>query len=137
MDGAITFLEEDPTGLQSLRDRAKAAFLVHLVALATGVSPVEIARETRARNPAARARWLAMYLLHTTLSVPVMRVAAAFGRDRSTVGQVMGRVEDWRTDPGFDEVVSALERCALAAPLEAPAEILSMDDGAGRRGVPA
>ena len=127
MDRTANFLEDDPAVLQLMRDRAKAAFAVHLVAMATGVSPSEIARETRAGNPAARARWLAMYLLHTTLAVPIMRVATAFGRDRSTVGRIMGRIEDWRTDARFDAVVSAMERCASVAPADVTHRVLGLE----------
>lgn len=126
MDAASTFLETGPGELQALRDGAKAAFVIHLVAMTTGVSAREIAQGARARNPAARARWLAMYLLHTTLGVPLMRVGAAFGRDRTTVGQVLGRIEDWRSDPLFEEMLSALERCVLAAPMEAAPRMLAL-----------
>jgi hypothetical protein len=76
-----------------------------------------------------------MYLLHTGLSVPLMRVGAAFGRDRSTAGQVMNRVEEWRSHAAFDEAVAALERCVSAAPLEMDSEALALeglaDDRAG------
>lgn len=122
MSAAMTLLDEGPLAVEAARDRAKAAFAVHLVALATEVAPGEILRASRSRTRAARSRWMAMYLLHTGLSVPLSRVAAAFGRDRTTVGQAVNRVEDWRSDPAFDAALSELERCASAAP----------DDGAGR-----
>lgn len=122
MGAAITLMDEGPLAMEAMRDRAKAAFAVHLVALATEVTPGEILRNSRARSRAARSRWLAMYLLHTGLQVPLARVAAAFGRDRTTVGQAVNRVEDWRSDPEFDAALSELERCASAAP----------EDGAGR-----
>lgn len=127
MDAATTFLEKGPAELEALRDGARAAFVIHLVSMTTGVPAGEIAGGSRARNPAARARWLAMYLLHTTLAVPMNRVAAAFGRHRSTVSQVLGQVEDWRSDPSFEEVLSALERCVLTAPTEAPPRVLAME----------
>ncbi len=96
MSTAIGFMEDQPVTLQAARDRAKAAFVVHLVALATGVPPKEIMQESRARSQAARARWLALYLIHVGFSLPLMRVAAVFGRDRSSVGLAVRRVEDWR-----------------------------------------
>ena len=126
MSDTITFLEQDDTGVQARRDRARAAFLIHLVAMATGVPPKPIAEATRAQSEAARARWLAIYLMHTSCSVPLMRVAAAFGRDRTTVSQVVHRIEDWRSDPAFDAALSDLERCAAAAPLEVAPETLGV-----------
>jgi len=55
---AIAFWEDQPGTLQAARDRAKAAVVVHLVALATGEAPKEILHPTRAQSPAARARWM-------------------------------------------------------------------------------
>lgn len=114
----IDDLEDEAAGLQAARDRAKAALVIHLVALATGVAPREITRDTRARSEAARARWLAIYLTHVAFALPLVRAAAAFGRDRSTVSHVVQRVEDWRDDADFDGALSALEACLTAAPLE-------------------
>ena len=133
MSTAIIDLDEQLAALEAVRDRAKAAFVIHLVAMATGVPPRDIARDTRARNAAARARWMAMYVLHTGLQLPVMRVASAFGRDRTTVGQTINRVEDWRSDAEFDRAVSALERCAMAAPAELTEQALAAEIRLARR----
>ena len=127
MSAAMTLLDEGPLAVEAARDRAKAAFAVHLVALATEVAPGEILRASRSRTRAARSRWMAMYLLHTGLSVPLSRVAAAFGRDRTTVGQAVNRVEDWRSDPTVDRVMGELERCALLAPGDTAARALAGD----------
>lgn len=58
---------------------------------------------------------LAMYLAHVTLSVPQGRVAAAFGKDRTTVGYSCRVIEERRDDPLFDMTVAMLERVILAA----------------------
>jgi chromosomal replication initiation ATPase DnaA len=116
MGAAVALLDDGPSVMEAMRDRAKAAFAVHLVALATEAEPAEILRATRARSRAARSRWMAMYLMHTGLQVPAARVAAAFGRDRTTVSQAINRVEDWRSDPEFDAVMTELDACASAAP---------------------
>ncbi len=130
MSSSVSFMEDQPVTLQAARDRAKAAFVVHLVALATGVPPKEIMQEGRSRAQAARARGLAVYLIHVGFSVPLMRVAAAFGRDRTTVGQAVRRVEDWREDPAFDLALAQLEACLQATPLGVSAEALSGGTGA-------
>lgn len=122
MGATLVLIEDEPFGQAAARDRAKAAFVIQLVALVTGVPASEITRASRSVESAVRARWLAMYLLNVALSVPLMRVAAAFGRDRSSVGQAVSRLEDWRSDAMFDAAVTALERCALAAPIDLPVE---------------
>lgn len=137
MTDTIDFPEQDGVGMQARRDRARAAFLIHLVAMATEVPPQMIARVTRAQSEGARARWVAIYLMHITLSVPLRRVAAAFGRDRTTVSQVVRRIEDWRSDPVFDLALAQLEQCAAAAPLEAAPEILAGERRPAERGAPA
>jgi chromosomal replication initiation ATPase DnaA len=127
MSGSFVFVEQEPFGSAAARDRAKAAFVVQLVAMVTDVPATEITRATRAQGSAARARGLAMYLLNVALSMPLMRVAAAFGRDRTTVGQAVSRMEDLRSEPAFDEALRALERCARAAPLQLSSRALGID----------
>jgi len=115
---SIAFWEEQPATLQAARDRAKAALVVHLVALATGERPRDILQPTRAQSAAARARWLAMYLCHVGFSLPMMRVAAAFGRDRTSVSHAIHEVENWRSEAAFDRALSALETCVACTPVE-------------------
>lgn len=116
MSETISFWEDQPVCLQGARDRAKAAVVIHMVALATGTSPQDILNPKRARSEAARARWLAAYLMHVGFSIPLARVAAAFGRDRTTVSHAVHQVEDWRADVGFDLTLSALETSLAAIP---------------------
>jgi chromosomal replication initiation ATPase DnaA len=127
MSDSIVFMEQAPVGLQGWRDRARAALLIHLVAMATGVPPQDVLEASRAKSAGTRARWVAMYLMHTSCSVPLMRVAAAFGRDRTTISHVVHRIEDWRSDPAFDAALSELEQCAVAAPLEFLPDLLGVE----------
>lgn len=99
-------------------DVLRAAFVVQLVALSTGIGAGEIVAPTRHCADAARARQLAMYLAHTVFAWPLGRVASAFGRDRTTAGYACQKVEDRREDAGFDAVLVRLERCVRAAPGE-------------------
>ena len=98
------------------RDRAAASFVTSMVSMATGISPREISSPTRARAKAARARQMAMYLAHVGYAWPMARVAAAFGRDRTTASHACNRIEDLRDDPGFDAQISVMEACLRQAP---------------------
>jgi chromosomal replication initiation ATPase DnaA len=97
-------------------DNAVAAFVTQLVALGTGVSTRDIAAATRAQAKASQARQIAMYLIHIGCGWPLRRVAAAFGRDRSTAAYACQRVEDMRDDPVIDALLITCEACVRAAP---------------------
>jgi len=97
------------------RDRLAAAFVTHTVALATGISPAEIAGQGRS-GKAARARQIAIYLAHVNFNWPLLRVAFAFNRDRTTCGHACHRIEDMREDAAFDARMSVLEACVKQAP---------------------
>ena len=65
---------------------------------------------TRSRYPrAALARQIAMYLGHVVLGMPVVQLADAFGRNRSTVYHAVRHVEDLREDAELDRMVFFLE----------------------------
>jgi chromosomal replication initiation ATPase DnaA len=98
------------------RDRLTAAFITHAVALATGVSPSEIASAKRTSKAAARARQIAIYLAHVNFNWPLIRVAFAFNRDRTTCGHACHRIEDMRENADFDARMSVLEACIKQAP---------------------
>jgi len=101
------------------RDRLTVAFVTHLVAMATDVSPGDIAAVKRSTYAAVRARQIAIYLTHVTFNWPLARVAFAFGRDRTTCGYACHKVEDLREDVTFDAHLAALEGCLRQAPLKA------------------
>jgi chromosomal replication initiation ATPase DnaA len=102
------------------RDKLTAAFITHAVALATGVSPSDIASTKRASKAAARARQIAIYLAHVNFNWPLIRVAFAFNRDRTTCGHACHRIEDMRENAAFDARMSVLEACVKQAPESIP-----------------
>jgi len=98
------------------RDRLAVAFVTHLVAMATDVSPGDISAHKRSTLAAARARQIAIYLTHVSFHWPLNRVAFAFGRDRTTCAHACHRIEDMREDAGFDARLVRLEACLQQAP---------------------
>lgn len=53
---------------------------------------------------------IAMYVCHVVLQLTMTDIAAAFGRDRTTVGHACARVEDRRDDGAYDALIGAVER---------------------------
>ncbi|MGA9658857.1 MAG: helix-turn-helix domain-containing protein [Asticcacaulis sp.] len=98
------------------RDRSRALFIMDLVALATGVPASQIVCSTRNNARAARARQIAMYLAYITYSWSLVRIGAAFERDRTTAGHACHLIEDLRDDPAFDVKLEGLEACLKNAP---------------------
>lgn len=101
---------------QERRRRRFAALASQLSALAFDTSVEEMARATRRKPDAVRARHAAMYLTHVAFDLSLSQVAAAFGRDRTTVSFACARIEEWRDDPAFDARLAALEDCLRLAP---------------------
>lgn len=97
-------------------DETRAHFIMDLVALATGVPAAQIRSETRNNARAARARQIAMYLAYVSFQWPLVRIGAAFGRDRTTAGYACRLVEDLRDDRAFDSRLERLEVCLKNAP---------------------
>ena len=102
------------------RDRLTAAFITHAVALATGVSPSDIASAKRTSKAAARARQIAIYLAHVNFNWPLIRGAFDFNRDRTVCGHACHRIEDMRENADFDARMSVLEACIKQAPDSIP-----------------
>lgn len=63
------------------------------------------------------ARQVAMYIASVGFGMSYARVAAALGRDRSTIQHACRIIEDRRDDPGFDRWIEALEVTASRAPV--------------------
>ncbi len=63
----------------------------------------------------SRARQIAMYLVHTTLSVSYQDAAAEFARDRTTIAHACGTIEDARDSREFDAELAVLEAIIAAA----------------------
>jgi chromosomal replication initiation ATPase DnaA len=84
-------------------------FMIRLVAYATGCTQRELLSPFRGSPNVARARQIAIYLLHTRLSVRIGDIAALFRRDRTTVAHTCRQVEDSRDDPATDDFITGLE----------------------------
>jgi chromosomal replication initiation ATPase DnaA len=106
-----------------LRKRANDAAMAELAAsvasYALGVPQDEIIDDERGSPRAAFARQVAMYLCHVGFELSLTRVAAAFGRDRSTAAHACHAIEDRRDEDQFDLWISALETMMRASPLPA------------------
>jgi chromosomal replication initiation ATPase DnaA len=103
-----------------LKQRADDAAAVELAAgvasYALGVPQEEIVGDARGCTRTAFARHLAMYLCHVGFELSLARVAAAFGRDRSTVAHACHVIEDRRDEGQFDLWITALEAMLRGAP---------------------
>ncbi len=73
------------------------------------VAEAEMLKPSRSVAEVAFARQVAMYLAHVVYSLSYNEVAAAFGRERSTVAHACAIVEDARDDAVFEERMAKLE----------------------------
>ncbi len=97
-------------------DRAAARLAADVASYALGVPVEEILDVERGPVDAAFARQVAAYLCHVGFEMSLARVAAAFGRDRSTIAHACHAIEDRRDDNQFDLWISALEAMLQCAP---------------------
>lgn len=97
-------------------DAAAVELAANVVSYALGVPAETIVDDARGNAQTAFARQLAMYLCHVVFELSLSRVAAAFGRDRSTVAHACHAVEDRRDADHFDLWVGSLEAMMRAAP---------------------
>ncbi|MDP3738623.1 MAG: helix-turn-helix domain-containing protein [Hyphomonadaceae bacterium] len=98
-----------------LKDKARARLATSLAGYALDV-PLSSVEDDGRDAGASFARKVAMYLASVVFGMSLARVAAAFGRDRSTVGHACRCIEDMREDARFDTWMEALERSAAEAP---------------------
>ncbi len=97
-------------------DEARAGMVAAIIAYALDIPQEEVQANTRGTAEASFARQVSMYLTHVALEMSLARVAAAFGRDRSTVSHACHIIEDRRDEPQFDDWISQLEASIRAAP---------------------
>ncbi len=102
--------------LKRAEDAAVAELAANVVSYALGVPAQNIVDDARGCSKTAYARQLAMYLCHVAFELSLARVAAAFGRDRSTVAHACHAIEDRRDEHEFDLWISSLEGMLRAAP---------------------
>ena len=79
------------------------------VSLALTVPLAQLQARTRMTQEVALARQIAMYLCHTTFSLPLTEVGMHFHRDRTTVSHACNLVEDKRDQMSFDILICQLE----------------------------
>ncbi|SCW79280.1 helix-turn-helix domain-containing protein [Ancylobacter rudongensis] len=101
----------DPLALSTQARPAAETCLIaaRLAADATAIPLPLVLHPRRLDRRCASARALAMYLAHVGLGLPMSRVAAGFGRHRSTVAHACRRIEERRESAGWDRWVAALE----------------------------
>jgi chromosomal replication initiation ATPase DnaA len=97
-------------------DAASAELAASVASFALGVPQPSILDNGRGGAETAFARQVAMYLCHTGFELSLARVAAAFGRDRSTVAHACHAIEDRREETQFDLWIAALETMLRVAP---------------------
>jgi chromosomal replication initiation ATPase DnaA len=101
---------------RSQEDGAAARLAASVASYALGTPLEEIESAGRGSAEAAFARQIAMYLCHVGFELSLNRVAAAFGRDPTTVAHACRIVEDRREEPQFDLWINALEAMMCCAP---------------------
>jgi chromosomal replication initiation ATPase DnaA len=94
------------------------ALAARLAASVSGV-PVSDVESNRRSRRVSTARQIGMYLAHTAAGLPLTKVAAHFGRDRTTAAHACRLIEDRRDDRKFDAELAELENllrviCGLA-----------------------
>jgi chromosomal replication initiation ATPase DnaA len=98
------------------RDRAAARLAADVASYALGVPVDDILDFRRGAADTAFARQVAAYLCHVGFELSLGRIAAAFGRDRSTIAYACHAIEDRREDAQFDLWISGLEAMLQQAP---------------------
>lgn len=96
-----------------LRPPAACRMALALAAAAFDVSAEEIRAAGRRTAVVSLARHVAIYIAHVVFQLPMQCVAEGFGRDRTSVGHAVRRVEERRDGPEFDRLMDRLERLAL------------------------
>jgi chromosomal replication initiation ATPase DnaA len=97
-------------------DEAAARLAAETASYALGVPAEDILSLGRGSADIAFARQVAMYLCHVGFELSLARVAAGFGRDRSTVAHACHAIEDRRDTDAFDLWIAALEGVLRGAP---------------------
>ncbi|MEZ5872384.1 MAG: helix-turn-helix domain-containing protein [Nitratireductor sp.] len=122
-DGAVSACAAAPVGIA-------ARVVLRLVAHATGCETGKLTAASRGTSAEARARQLAIYLIHTSLSVSYNDIALLFGRDRTTIAHACRTIEDLRDVPAYDDWVSGLEETIELMTAMAVTNTLSVVDTA-------
>ena len=89
--------------------------VIRLVSTLDKVEIDALTGNSRGRAEISLSRQIAMYLMHTVFSCPYHRVAAFFGRDRTTVSHACRLIEDARDDVEFDRRLEVMENLLVSA----------------------
>ncbi|MEO0636568.1 MAG: helix-turn-helix domain-containing protein [Pseudomonadota bacterium] len=90
-------------------ETARCNHVLRVVASYFGIPIGDLLAPTRGKKPIAFARQLAMYLANTHYQLSMPLIAKTMGRDRSTIGFGIRRIEDMRDDPRTDTIINCLE----------------------------
>lgn len=83
--------------------------VVRLVSNSQNLEEAAVMDTSRGSSQIARARQIAMYLLHISLCMSYSTVAKLFGRDRTTVAHACRTIEDLRDIPASDDAILKME----------------------------
>ena len=83
--------------------------VLRVVAQYFGLRMIDLLATTRRESKVAFARQIAMYLAHTHYSIPMGHIGETIGRDRTTVGFGIRKIEDRRDETDIDVILSCLE----------------------------
>ena len=86
-----------------------ARLVVRLIVAQTGYCEQQILAAGRGNAGISRSRQIAMYLMHTSLSLPYGQIARVFSRDRTTVSHACRQIEDQRDDLALNAMLCELE----------------------------
>lgn len=89
--------------------RLLARLINQMLASGARVSAENLLKSERGEANISRARQVAVYLMHTSLSLTYGDVSRIYGRDRTTIAHSCRVVEDLRDDPEFDAWIAELE----------------------------
>ncbi|MGI9400903.1 MAG: helix-turn-helix domain-containing protein [Rhizobiaceae bacterium] len=98
-----------PTTSKLSRAEFVTRLVVRLVSNSQNLEEAAVMDTNRGSSQIARARQIAMYLLHTSLCMPYSTVAKLFGRDRTTVAHACRTIEDLRDIPASDDAILKME----------------------------
>ena len=96
-------------------DLSVGNLVIKLVSTLEKVCVDEFICTSRGKADICLARQMAMYLMHTVFSCPYHRVAAFFGRDRTTISYACRLIEDARDDRDFDRRLEVMENLLVSA----------------------
>lgn len=82
---------------------------MRLIVSQTGLTEQNILAPNRGNAEVSQGRQIAMYLMHTSLSLSYSEIAEAFSRDRTTVSHACRQIEDQRDDCDLNAMLCELE----------------------------